>query len=162
VQSHLGKARRRRRAAELAAVSALGLQALAVSRLLCTPEAFEPRFSVHCLCPPSAWPFLDYPMFKDVHRPGTELARWSVVARTREGREVLLRPEVPSERARADDAVAAMHAGDAKRALETFEGLSDVVRLELRREQLVLELDGFRVRSCETIFGEDVSGKEAP
>lgn len=52
----------------------IAFQGLAASRLLCPPRSIEALQQLRLACPPRLWPFLDYPMYSEPHRPGEVLA----------------------------------------------------------------------------------------
>jgi hypothetical protein len=148
----LAALRRRRRLGLVVGTSVLALQALGISRVLCTPQAFERFYRCHVLCPPRAWPFLDYPMFNDGHSVGERLERRVLHAVARDGRVVTLYPEELAQRDEMEAAVAAVQSGDRSavaRAMAPRIERDALARVDLCREPLVLERDGFRGQALE-------------
>ncbi len=64
----------RRIVATILIATAVGLQLLVTSRVLCPPKGLVPRSWPRIVCPPSLWPFVDYPMFSAPHPKGDTLA----------------------------------------------------------------------------------------
>jgi len=52
----------------------LALQLVATTRVFCPPRALTALAPLRIACPPRLWPFTDYPMFSEPHRPGDTLA----------------------------------------------------------------------------------------
>ena len=52
----------------------LALQFAASTRVFCPPRALTALAPLRIACPPRLWPFTDYPMFSEPHRPGDTLA----------------------------------------------------------------------------------------
>jgi hypothetical protein len=67
-------ATRARTRATLLIATVVSLQFLVSSRLLCPPRALVERGIPRIACPPSLWPFIDYPMFSAPHPRGETLA----------------------------------------------------------------------------------------
>lgn len=132
----------------------LGLQALAISRLLTPPRAWDPSLLPR-LGRARLWPFLDYPMFREVHRAGEELAREVAVARLADGRALRFEPG-PGERGlEAGALVGALVRDERDRALAVLARLvpsDDFERIEtlhVERERLRLGREGFESEGCD-------------
>ena len=118
----------------------LALQAVASFRLGCLPHGFVhevPRPS----CAPAMWPFLDYPMFRRVHREGETVHQYSLVALQPGGEEWTV------------DSFPQNEAADLRkqRVAQELSELSPGTRLRLVRVTWVLGRGGVRRQSAVTV-----------
>jgi hypothetical protein len=75
----------RRRAITSLIVLVIGLQAIAGFKLLCPPKALGFLAPLRIACPPTLWPFTDYPMYSRAWAAGSSLPRFRVVGYSRLG-----------------------------------------------------------------------------
>lgn len=74
-------------------VGVLGFQALATFRVLCPPAMLQ-RFGLQEIaCEPETWPFMNYPMYSEVHEEGAAVPRYQLTGVLADGREVPLTQE---------------------------------------------------------------------
>ena len=126
----------------------LGLQVLAITRLLSPPQAWRDRYGVRWLKPSAIWPFIDYPMYAESHREGETLAASKVVATADDGSEVRILPEDRTVDPPPGALIVALILGDRPRAdayCESWRALHGHRLVSLRLEPHPLELtrDGF-------------------
>lgn len=144
-----GEARPRATAAVSSIILAcLGLQILAITRLLSPPQAWKDRYGVRWLKPSAIWPFIDYPMYAESHREGETLPASEVVATADDGSEVRILPEDRTVDPRPGGVIVALILGDRARAdayCEAWRTLHGRRLVSLRLEPHLLELtrDGF-------------------
>ena len=137
-----------RRAASAAIAVLLGAQLLASSRLLCLPRSIAEPLVPRVACAPALWPFLDYAMFNEAHRPGEIVPRDTLVALRAGGGELRVGPGLDRAGELASELMDALPSGDAARIarlareLELLRG-SAWTELRLEREELALTRAGF-------------------
>jgi len=141
---------RTRRVASVLIVISVGLQVLAITRLLCPPRSMGALSWLRVACTPRLWPFVDYPMFSDPHAPGDVLAWVDARSESVGGTlEVLGSHEVRrSSPAESWDAAYARQEERLRALLgPTLQGRAHSLRFE--RRHLVLSADGLVAPACD-------------
>jgi len=70
----------------------VGLQAVTGLKLVCPPRVLGDVEALRVACPPSLWPFTDYPMYEASYGPGSILPSYAVVLELADGSRASLAP----------------------------------------------------------------------
>ena len=135
-------------------LAVLGLQGLAVARILCPPRAWVGLSGLRVGCAPLLFPFLDYPMFNEAHRAGDTIEAYAVIVELEDGAELRLRPEEQGARPAATRLVAALLERDregVRRFCDDYQRLhaARVVACRLEKRKWVLTRRGFEPKPSE-------------